>query len=65
MLVDTSEERRWYALQALKHGRPSSVFAVHIANELHKQLGSAITNFEVALPPDQSELAQEAPVAAE
>ncbi len=53
-----SEERIWYAEQALENGWSRDVLVLQIENQLHRRLGEAVTNFEQVLPKPQSDLAQ-------
>lgn len=53
-------ERIWYAQAALRHGWSRAVLTVQIETEAHRRTGKAVTNFAQALPPPQSDLAQQA-----
>jgi predicted nuclease of restriction endonuclease-like (RecB) superfamily len=53
-----SEERIWYAEQALENGWSRDVLVLQIENQLHRRLGGAVTNFKQVLPKHQSDLAQ-------
>jgi len=53
------EERLWYAQQALENGWSRDVLVLQIETGLYQRLGSAVTNFQQALPPPQSDLAQQ------
>jgi predicted nuclease of restriction endonuclease-like (RecB) superfamily len=53
-----SEERMWYAQQAIENGWSRDVLVLQIENQLHRRLGGAVTNFEQVLPKPQSDLAQ-------
>ena len=57
--VADSDERVWYARAAIQHGWSRSVLVHQIESALHSRQGKAITNFDRALPPPQSDLAQE------
>ncbi len=57
--VADSDERVWYARAAIQHGWSRSVLVHHIESALYRRQGKAITNFDRALPPPQSDLAQE------
>lgn len=50
--------REWYALAAFEHGWSRNVLEMQIESRLHERQGKAITNFERALPPPQSDMAQ-------
>ncbi|WP_354259637.1 PDDEXK nuclease domain-containing protein [Bradyrhizobium sp. F1.13.3] len=56
--VKASEERTWYARQAIEHGWSRNVLAHQIDSNLFARQGSALTNFSRTLPVEQSELAQ-------
>lgn len=51
--------RLWYAETALAQGWSRPVLAVQIDTGLRERKGKAITNFERALPPETSDLAQQ------
>jgi predicted nuclease of restriction endonuclease-like (RecB) superfamily len=57
--VADDNERIWYARAAIHHGWSRAVFVHQIESGLHRRQGKAITNFDRALPPPQSDLAQE------
>lgn len=57
--VADSDERVWYARAAIQHGWSRSVLVHQIESALYRRQGKAITNFDRALPPPQSDLAQE------
>jgi len=52
--------RVWYARKTLEYGWSRAVLVAQIESRLHKREGAAITNFAVALPSPQSDLAQQA-----
>ncbi|MCL2423409.1 MAG: PDDEXK nuclease domain-containing protein, partial [Micrococcales bacterium] len=52
-----SETRLWYARQALSNGWSSNVLAHQIKFRLIDRQGKAVTNFDVALPPQGSDMA--------
>ncbi len=54
------EQRRWYALQTMIHGLSRNMLNIQIKSRLHERQGQAITNFSSTLPPQQSDLAQQA-----
>jgi predicted nuclease of restriction endonuclease-like (RecB) superfamily len=54
-----TEERLWYASKSIEHGWSRSMLTVWIENDLYHREGKAITNFKVALPAPQSDLAQQ------
>ena len=57
--VRTPEDRLWYARQAFEFCWSRNVLALHIADNLHRLQGKALTNFNRTLPPLQSDLAQQ------
>lgn len=57
--VKASDERAWYARQAIEHGWSRNVLAHQIGSNLFARQGSALTNFSRTLPAEQSELAQQ------
>lgn len=50
-------ERLWYARKAAELGWSQPVLCLQIENELHRREGKAQTNFELTLPPEESDLA--------
>jgi predicted nuclease of restriction endonuclease-like (RecB) superfamily len=57
--VADPDERIWYARAAIHHGWSRAVLVHQIESNLRRRQGKAITNFDRALPPPQSDLAQE------
>ena len=57
--VKAPSERAWYIEQAIQHGWSRNVLVMQIESGLHQRQGKALTNFQVALPPPQSDLAQQ------
>lgn len=57
--LNTLEERVWYAQQSQENGWSRNILALQIDSDLYRRQGGAITNFEDALPPPQSDLAQQ------
>ncbi len=55
----TADERLWYARKAVENGWSRGVLVLQIESGLYVRQGKAITNFESALPPPQSDLARE------
>ncbi|MDP2807829.1 MAG: PDDEXK nuclease domain-containing protein [bacterium] len=52
--------RLWYMRQTIKQGWSRNVLALMIDNRVHQRQGAAVTNFADRLPPEQSDLAQQA-----
>lgn len=62
VLLDKAEgpqERLWYTQQIIEHGWSRNVLVHQIESGLYERQGEAVTNFEDALPPPQSDLASE------
>lgn len=57
--LKNDKERLWYAHKAIEHGWSRSMLIIWIENDLYHREGKAITNFKVALPAPQSDLAQQ------
>jgi predicted nuclease of restriction endonuclease-like (RecB) superfamily len=57
--VSDREERIWYAGAAIQHGWSRAVLVHQIESALCRRQGKAVSNFDRALPPPQSDLAQE------
>jgi predicted nuclease of restriction endonuclease-like (RecB) superfamily len=58
--VKDYQQRIAYAQKTIKHGWSRNILVHQIESEILTRLGSTITNFDVALPSTQSELAQQA-----
>ena len=52
-------EREWYLRTAIEYGWSRNVLALQIKSDLYKREGKALTNFSRALPPADSDLAQQ------
>lgn len=57
--VKKTEERQWYARQAIAQGWSRAVLVHQIKSDLLGRQGSALTNFSQTMPPEQSDLARE------
>lgn len=57
--IKGTAERLWYASKTIEHGWSRSMLTIWIENNLYKREGKAITNFNIALPTPQSDLAQQ------
>jgi predicted nuclease of restriction endonuclease-like (RecB) superfamily len=57
--IKDTAERLWYASKTIEHGWSRSMLTVWVENDLYHREGKAITNFKVALPTPQSDLAQQ------
>ena len=58
--LDDAETRLWYAQRSLEEGWSRNILAHQIDTRLHERSGRAVTNFTATLPPEQSDLAQQA-----
>ena len=58
--LDDQLTRKWYAAHAVENGWSRDVLALQIESRLHERAGKAITNFAATLPPEDSDLAQQA-----
>lgn len=62
MLLDklnTQEERLWYAHKTIENGWSSNVLELQIQNRLIERSGKSVNNFPVALPPVDSDMADQ------
>ena len=57
--VKNQDERIWYIQQTIENGWSRAVLEHQIETKLYQRQGKAITNFDIALPQTQSELAQQ------
>jgi predicted nuclease of restriction endonuclease-like (RecB) superfamily len=55
----SAEERLWYARQTVQSGWSRNVLVLQMESGLYRRQGKAQTNFAKALPPPQSDLAQQ------
>jgi predicted nuclease of restriction endonuclease-like (RecB) superfamily len=55
-----AESRLWYARKAVEHGWSRPVLEAQISTRLRERSGAAITSFDHALPPVDSELVRDA-----
>jgi predicted nuclease of restriction endonuclease-like (RecB) superfamily len=53
------EQRLWYAQKTTENGWSRDVLSFQIETQLHKRLGKATNNFELALPPADSDMASQ------
>jgi predicted nuclease of restriction endonuclease-like (RecB) superfamily len=51
--------RQWYAAKAIQHNWSRNILVMQIETRLLERDGAAVTNFDVALPKPQSDLARE------
>lgn len=57
--LDDPADRLWYARQASENGWSHNILVLQIESGAHTRQGKALTNFETALPPGDSDLAQQ------
>ena len=53
------EQRLWYAQKTIENGWSRDILSFQIETQLHKRLGKATNNFELALPPADSDMASQ------
>ena len=53
------KQRLWYAQKTIENGWSRDVLSFQIETQLHKRLGKATNNFELALPPADSDIASQ------
>lgn len=53
----TNEERVWYAHKAIENGWSRNVLSFQIEINLMERIGKTVNNFEMALPPQSSDMA--------
>ncbi len=57
--LDNQQARIWYARKTVEHGWSRNILAIQIENHTHLRQGKALNNFSVALPPVDSDMAQQ------
>jgi len=57
--LTANEDRLWYARMSERHGWSRNVLVHQIETGLHRRAGQAVTNFDLTLPPADSDLARE------
>jgi len=57
--TDSADDMLWYAQEAVENGWSRDVLTLQIQSGLRQRLGSAPSNFAEALPPSDSDLAQQ------
>jgi predicted nuclease of restriction endonuclease-like (RecB) superfamily len=58
--LNDPSKRFWYAQKTIEHGWSRAVLVHQIESSLYERQGKAVTNFDRALPPPQSDLARQA-----
>ncbi len=53
------ELRLWYAQQTRANGWSKDILALQIETNLHKRIGQSANNFEITLPPSESDMANQ------
>jgi predicted nuclease of restriction endonuclease-like (RecB) superfamily len=54
--IKDTAERLWYAQKTIEHGWSRDVLVFQIESQLHKRIGQTANNFDVALPPMDSDM---------
>lgn len=54
--LDDPKLRLWYAQKTVEHGFGKDMLVFQIETELHKRQGATVNNFNVSLPPTESDL---------
>ena len=57
--LDTQEERIWYAHKTIENGWSSTILDLQIQSKLIERKGKSVNNFPVALPPADSDMANQ------
>lgn len=57
--LSTEEERIWYAQKTLEYGWSRNVLNFQIESKLYSRTGKSTNNFQVALPPNDSDMANQ------
>lgn len=58
--LDDPVSRRWYAAEAVGQGWSRNILAHHVETRLRERTGRAVSNFADTLPPEESDMAQQA-----
>jgi predicted nuclease of restriction endonuclease-like (RecB) superfamily len=53
------EQRLWYAHKTRENGWSRDILSFQIERKLHNRVGNATNNFELALPPSDSDMASQ------
>lgn len=57
--LDSTESRLWYAKQTIENGWSSAILELQIQSGLMERTGQSVNNFPIALPPADSDLANQ------
>lgn len=57
--LNTLEERIWYARKAIENGWSSTILELQIQSKLFERTGKSVNNFSVAMPPIDSDMANQ------
>ena len=57
--LDTAESRRWYAQKVIENGWSSTILELQIQSKLMERIGKTVNNFPAALPPIDSDMANQ------
>ena len=54
--TNTRQERIWYAQKALEGGWSRNILALQIESKAYERSGKSVNNFDIALPPEKSDM---------
>jgi predicted nuclease of restriction endonuclease-like (RecB) superfamily len=57
--IKDEKTRIWYAKQAKINGWSRNILTLQIESNLHKRIGQTANNFDIALPPEDSDMAKQ------
>ena len=57
--LDTVESRSWYAQKVIENGWSSTILELQIQSKLMERTGKTVNNFPAALPPIDSDMANQ------
>jgi predicted nuclease of restriction endonuclease-like (RecB) superfamily len=55
--LNDKKTRLWYAQKTIEQGWGKDMLAIQIDSRLHERKGKTVNNFDIALPPQESDLA--------
>ena len=57
--LKSSDLRLWYAQKTIEHGWSKNILTFQIETKLHERQGKSINNFDITLPPYDSDMANQ------
>lgn len=54
-----SDQRLWYAKKTIENGWSRNILVLQIENRLYERIGKSSNNFDIALPPEDSDMANQ------